>query len=56
MDANEIAYVVTKKKNAICRWGDVAEADYRDVPDYYLIELHLERRGYFTLGIRFRHQ
>ena len=30
-------------KNAICRWLDLAGAHCREVTDYYLTELHLDR-------------
>ena len=30
-------------KNAICRWVDMAGSHCREVTDYYLTELHLDR-------------
>ena len=30
-------------KNAICRWVDMAGSHCREVNDYYLTELHLDR-------------
>ncbi len=38
-----VARVTCHDKNAICRWVDLAGAHYKEVTDYYLTELYMDR-------------
>jgi hypothetical protein len=38
-----VARATAHDKNAICRWLDLAGSHCKEVTDYYLTELHLDR-------------